>query len=194
MGIQDPGGETGDGEGRQGTAKDLTSTACDPHSSSGDWGSSTCGRSGSHRWPAFTLSRRASTPELLQVEPRALWTRCCPAPRHTGFSLSCGAEGPDPSPGKGRTSRPQVALRTRAKAARRGPQGRGWGSQSAADPLARIPREGGGMKGLPDFKGNSQNFQSGEDGQALAFTAPSGAWGAPAGSGGRRRGGEGCWC
>lgn len=38
VGIHDECGEIGGGQGRQGTAKDLNSTACDPHSSSGGGG------------------------------------------------------------------------------------------------------------------------------------------------------------
>lgn len=78
--------------------------------------------------------------------------------------------GTGPLRWKGRASGPQVALRTRAKA-RRGPQGKGWGSLDRPGPARRMPREGGRMKGLPDFKGHSQNFESGEDPRARAFTA-----------------------
>ena len=48
---------------------------------------------------------------------------------------------------------------------------------------AGIRGQGAGMKGLPDFTGNSPNFQSSDDSRARAFTAGSGDLGFPAGTG-----------
>lgn len=118
--------------------------------------------------PRFKLSRLASTQSSSTLNSVFV------APIGTRVIVNLvgplmPADGPDSFARRGPAVGPQVALRTRAKA-RCGRRAWGWGSLVCLRPARRpaafgqeLLGKGAGMKGLPDFKGNSQNFESGEE-------------------------------
>lgn len=127
------------------------------------------------------MSRLASNPALLEAAPWALWTCCCPG-AHPPGSASCWLRARTPP----RERDPPAVRRWRcAPEQRRGARRRtGGGAPSTAQTRSPNSKGRGGMEGLPDLRGNSQNFESSEDPRARAFTAegslgrPGRKWGA----------------
>lgn len=126
------------GEGRRGTAKDFTSTSCDPHSSTGRGGSPICG------------------PAAPTGDPRS---RCCGWPLTHSFSrLKPGLFGPAAvavfSPSCGRRDRTPPLEGTRERSAG-GAAHPSKGSARAAGQGVGLPRPPGTRS--PNAKGRRPN-------------------------------------